>query len=116
MLCGCKGVPSHTILLQVYGSEAQKAQPQFRGRDVTQLWNTSFANAEHNWPLGSHSTLCQNIAPANASTLAIVGNGPVTAEQRRLIHGMDRVVRFNAANNMCAELCSCALCSSTARL
>ena len=66
---------------------------------VHELWNTSSAVHPERWSLGSHAAVCESIAPRNSSTLAIVGNGPLTSEQRQTIAAMDRVVRFNAMNN-----------------
>ena len=83
---------------------AEELNHKFRGRDLCQLWNASFATADTNWLLGSRSTFCESVAPQNATTLAVVGNGPLTPEQREQIAGMDRVVRFNAANNMCVPV------------
>ena len=98
--CARRASLTSWLLLQNSSAPELEALQWFRGRDLRQLWNHSVVSAAENWRLGSHSGLCESVAPANASTLAIVGNGPLTQEQRRQIAGMDRVVRFNAANNM----------------
>lgn len=64
------------------------------------LWNASFAAGPVNWPLGSQAAMCQAFAPADVRKIAIVGNGPLTEKDRVMIKASDRVLRFNAVNNM----------------
>lgn len=70
--------------------------------DPRQLWNASFAASPANWLVGSQPGMCAAMAPPQSGSVAIVGNGPLTDAQRQMIRRQDRVVRFNALNNMCA--------------
>ncbi|KAK9805097.1 hypothetical protein WJX73_006552 [Symbiochloris irregularis] len=67
------------------------------------LWNLSYAAGPSRWTVGSLDAMCEALAPADARSIAIVGNGPLTEQQRHLIQKADRVMRFNAANNMLAK-------------
>ena len=85
-------------------ARARKRMQQLYGdTDPTVLWNATFAAAPQHWPVGSLDALCDIIAPAGVHKLAIVGNGPLTDAQRHLIQASDRVLRFNAVNNMCGH-------------
>ena len=87
------------FLPQEAGTRSGPASHSVHGRDIRLLWNASFAAAPSNWRVGDPKAVCAAIAPANATTLAIVGNGPLSEAQRAQIAGLDRVVRFNAMNN-----------------
>lgn len=77
-----------------------KVQAIYGSSDPRSLWNASFAASPPNWVLGSAGTMCEALAPKQVRSIAIVGNAPLTAAQRALIGTKDRVLRFNALNNM----------------
>ncbi|KAK9809048.1 hypothetical protein WJX72_008410 [[Myrmecia] bisecta] len=48
---------------------------------------------------GTMDAMCGLLNATHVKNIAVVGNGPVTSEQRDQIQHADRVVRFNALNN-----------------
>eukprot|EP00884_Botryococcus_braunii_P009557 jgi/Botrbrau1/18602/Bobra.0367s0042.1 len=67
----------------------------------SQLTNVSHVmGGQYAWTLGDREGFCSIIGPGSGtSNIAIVGNGPLSAEQRKAIEASDLVVRFNAMNN-----------------
>jgi hypothetical protein len=54
----------------------------------------------HSWTAGDLAKFCRMVGPeSGAAEVAIVGNGPLSNEQREAIAAADVVVRFNAMNN-----------------
>lgn len=64
------------------------------------LWDPRALVAGAPWPVGSAAQFCE--ALGESSSVALVGNGPLTPAQRAQIASAGRVVRFNAVNNWCA--------------
>jgi hypothetical protein len=85
--------------------------PLFLHRDVKRaLWGTpapsslwdvnELVGTPSAWPQGNRQRMCEVVGPAGgAQRIAVVGNGPLTAEQRTAIDASDSIVRFNAMNN-----------------
>ncbi|BDA44028.1 hypothetical protein COCOBI_05-2120 [Coccomyxa sp. Obi] len=66
-------------------------------RNPAPLWDTSAFGPKAKYQWGSGDQLCGIL---NATDdIALVGNGPLTDEQRQQISKAGRVVRFNALNN-----------------
>ena len=69
-------------------------------RNPAPLWDASSFGPKAKYQWGSGDQLCGIL---NATDdIALVGNGPLTDEQREQISKAGRVVRFNALNNRCA--------------
>ena len=79
---------------------SRKVRDVYGNTNPRELWNASFAASPDKWAVGSLAAMCTALAPPQSGSVAIVGNGPLTAGQRKLIKASDRVVRFNAVNNM----------------
>ena len=77
-----------------------RVEREYGPLDPRSLWNASYAAGADRWALGSLEAMCAALAPEHVRTVAIVGNGPLTQEQRELIRAKDRIMRFNAVNNM----------------
>lgn len=78
----------------------RRVEHEYGALQPQRLWNLSFAAGPSRWTVGSLNAMCETLAPEAAHRIAIVGNGPLTEQQRHLIQKADRVMRFNAANNM----------------
>ena len=66
------------------------------------LWDARALVPKANFLWGSGAQLCGVL---NATDdIALVGNGPISAEDREAISKHGRVVRFNALNNRCRWL------------
>lgn len=71
-------------------------------RNPMPLWDARDFGPAANFLWGSGDQMCSIL---NATDdIALVGNGPLTEEQRQQISKAGRVVRFNALNNRC--ICS----------
>ncbi len=70
-------------------------------RNPAPLWDAqTFGPQVAEYPWGSADQLCSILN--STDDVALVGNGPLTDEQREEISRAGRVVRFNALNNRCA--------------
>jgi len=77
------------------------------GPDPRPLWSPSLVGTAATWLHGCPEAFAAALRPAEGlgggggGRLAVVGNGPITEEQRAEIELADTVVRFNAMNNRC---------------
>lgn len=74
-------------------------------RNPAQLWDASAFGPKAKYQWGSGDQLCSILNATD--NIALVGNGPLTDEQRQQISKAGRVVRFNALNNRCAGAIAC---------
>lgn len=81
-------------------------QWRYQGRpDPRPLWDPASVGGAATWLHGSHGAFAAALqAGGGGGRLAVVGNGPISEEQREEIELADTVVRFNAMNNRLAIL------------
>ena len=65
------------------------------------LWDARTFGPKASYPWGSADQLCSILN--STDDVALVGNGPLSQEQREEISRAGKVVRFNALNNRCAR-------------
>jgi hypothetical protein len=82
---------------------ASKAAELLQQPGAKALWSASsipdVAGRRSNLLRGDGKALCAAIAPPGVTSLAVVGNGPLTDESRRQIAAADVILRFNEMNN-----------------
>ena len=69
------------------------------GPNPAQLWDPAVLVPNANFTVGSTRQLCSMLTGQGARDIAVVGNGPLSDDQRAASNAADRVVRFNAVNN-----------------